>query len=109
MARRTPAAVVVVSALGLAACGPPAARAGSTTLQLGQQDFANGTTRVYEWQVRAAGKGEPFPFDGTVFGDDRTGAFGSLSYTHTFSPPAVLAHGAVIRSATLTIGIVDVD
>ena len=64
----------------------------------GQQDFADGTTQVYERQVRAAGKGEPFPFDGSVFGDDRTGSLGSVSYAFLLSGSKVVAPGDVVRS-----------
>lgn len=78
--------------------------AGTLQYPLGQQDFMDGAHPVFTTDIKAAGAGEPAPFDGSQFGDDRTRALGEFSYTHGFffSGPAPV-------SATLTVGILDVD
>src|SRR4051794_17954403 len=90
---------------------PGAARAGLASFQypLGQQDFAGDKSQVLDSQIRAAGAGEPYPFDGTAFGDDRSGKLGSLEYTHTFDAGTILATSTGLRSATLTLGVIDID
>ena len=86
------APAVLGAALGVLAA--PAARARLSAVavsQLGEQDFANNTGRVTDRQIRAAGAGEAYPFNGAVFGDDRKPgkkALGSVRYTHTFDPTA---------------------
>ena len=56
----------IAALLGL---GRPA-MAGSVQFQLGDQDFADGAAPVFSSQIRAAGAGEAYPFDGTIFGND---------------------------------------
>ena len=81
------------------------ALAGNVQFQLGEQDFADGTTPVFSSQIRAAGAGEAYPFDGTLFGNDTVrGALGAFDFTHTFN-----LNGARPISAKLTIGLIDVD
>lgn len=81
------------------------AMAGSVQFQLGEQDFADGQTPVFSSQIRAAGAGEAYPFDGTLFGNDtKRGALGAFDFTHTFD-----LNGARPVSAKLTIGLIDVD
>jgi hypothetical protein len=81
------------------------AMAGNVQFQLGEQDFADGTTPVFSSQIRAAGAGEAYPFDGTLFGNDtKSGALGAFDFTHTFD-----LSGARPISAKLTIGLIDVD
>jgi hypothetical protein len=100
-------AVVAVAILA----GPGAARAGLVSFQypLGQQDFAGDNTPVFDWQIRTAGTGEDFPFDGTVFGDDRSGKLGSLQYTQSFDVGTLRAMPGGMRSASLTLGVIDID
>jgi hypothetical protein len=90
---------------------PATARAGLSTFQyqLGQQDFAGDNTPIYDSQIRAAGAGEAYPFNGTVFGDDRTAKLGSLQYTHTFDAATILRQSDGMRSASLTLGVIDID
>jgi hypothetical protein len=81
------------------------ALAGSVQFQLGEQDFADGKTPVFSSDIRAAGAGEAYPFDGTLFGNDTVrGALGAFDFTHTFN-----LNGAKPVSAKLTIGLIDVD
>jgi hypothetical protein len=81
------------------------AMGGNVQFQLGEQDFADGTRPVFSSQIRAAGAGEAYPFDGTLFGNDTiSGALGAFDFTHTFS-----LNGAKPISAKLTIGLIDVD
>src|SRR5438270_3828653 len=90
---------------------PGTARAGVSTFQyqLGQQDFAGDNTPVFDSQIRAAGAGETYPFNGTVFGDDRTGKLGSLEFTHTFDAATILRQSNGMLSASLTLGVIDID
>ena len=81
-----------------------AARAGQVTFQLGEQDFSDGQTPVWTSDIRSAGAGEPYPFDGTIFGDDEKPVLGQFQYVHEFD----LA-GATATSARLTIGLLDLD
>jgi hypothetical protein len=81
------------------------AMAGNVQFQLGEQDFADGKTPVFSSEIRAAGAGEAYPFDGTLFGNDTVrGALGAFDFTHTFN-----LNGARPISAKLTIGLIDVD
>lgn len=78
---------------------------GGVVNQLGEQDFLDGQTPITSSAVVDAGVGEPFPFDGTIFGDDRiAGDFGSFEYIHDFA-----LGGLSPTSATLTIGLIDHD
>jgi hypothetical protein len=100
---RTPSYIFAcVAAIGLASF----AEAGSVQFQLGEQDFADGKTPIYSRQIRAAGAGEMFPFDGTIFGNDlKSGpTLGAFGYTHTID-----LGGARAVSATLTVGLIDID
>lgn len=99
---RTPLDILAsLLALGLAV----ASQAGTVQVQLGEQDFADGKTPVYSREIRTAGAGEAFPFDGTVFGNDvKPGMLGAFDYTHTID----LAGGRPV-SATLTVGLIDID
>ena len=73
--------------------------------QLGDQDFADGQSPIYSSDITTLGAGEPYPFDGTSFGDDRfAGQLGDFSYTHTFD----LGCGTP-TSANLTLGLLDHD
>jgi hypothetical protein len=81
-----------------------AALAGQVTFQLGEQDFSDGQTPVWTSDIRSAGAGEPYPFDGTIFGDDERPVLGQFQYVHEFD----LA-GATATSARLTIGLLDLD
>jgi hypothetical protein len=72
---------------------------------MGDQDFEDGQNPVPVWQTRLMGQGEPAPFDGSVFGDDRKpGRLGSLEYAHRFD---LAGHSAA--GAKLTIGLIDHD
>jgi hypothetical protein len=81
----------------------PRAYAGSAKFLLGDQDFSDGASPLLESAITAGGAGEPFPFDGTIFGSDATNELGSFAYVHTF--PATMR----VTSATLTIGLLDHD
>jgi hypothetical protein len=98
--------VKLVSAGGAALLGVARpAMAGSVQFQLGEQDFADGKTPVFSSEIRAAGAGEAYPFDGTIFGTDvASGGLGAFDFTHTFD-----LNGAKPLSAKLTIGLIDVD
>lgn len=93
--------VAAVAATGVAA-GSPAA-GGLVTYRQGEQDFAHGTGPVLVKAAKAAGGNEAFPFDGTVFGDDRSRKFGTVGFTYTFAPPATSHAG------TLTLGLLGLD
>jgi hypothetical protein len=74
-------------------------------VQLGEQDFADGTTPIYSSEIRAAGNGEAYPFDGTLFGHDvKSSGLGAFDYLHTFD----LGGGRPV-AATLTVGLIDID
>jgi hypothetical protein len=95
---------VLASALALL-CGAELAPAGSVQFQLGEQDFADGKTPVYSDEIRAAGAGEMFPFDGTIFGNDvKSAGLGSFGFTH-----AVDLGGTPLVAARLTVGVIDID
>ena len=113
--RTHPLARLLPAVLGVAAAAP-AARAGlsdpvaTQAFQLGEQDFANHTPRVTDRQIHAAGAGEAYPFNGTVFGDDRKAgkkALGKVRYTHTFDPaddypaPCIAAAGISLCATEL--------
>ncbi|HEX8914451.1 MAG TPA: MYXO-CTERM sorting domain-containing protein [Humisphaera sp.] len=91
-----------LAAAAVAAAAPPA-RAGVVTYRLGEQDFADGQGPVLVEQARAAGANEVAPFDGTVFGDDRTRKFGRLSFRYAVAPPTAAGDGS------LTLGLVGLD
>src|SRR4051794_28143228 len=112
IARRTPLAALGMALVAIAVLARPGpARAGLSSFQytLGQQDFAGDNTAIFDLQIRTAGAGEPYPFDGTVFGDDRTGKLGSLEYTQTFDVGTLRAMPGGVRSASLTLGVIDID
>src|SRR5580765_98281 len=101
--RRTPLAALGVAAVAVAGlCRPEAARAGLASFQfpLGQQDFAGDNTSVFDGQIHTAGAGEPYPFDGSVFGDDRSGKLGSLEFTQPFDAATLLGTASGMRSAS---------
>ena len=106
--RNTPA---LLAALGLALSAPATARAGVWVGLMGDQDFAAGTRRVDDSRIRATGVGEPAPFN-VMSGDDRTGSPGSLGrvhFTHAVDPAALSAAAGGVRSASLTLGLLDID
>lgn len=83
----------------------PLAYAGTVQVNLGEQDFADGKTPVYSREIRAAGAGEVFPFDGTIFGNDlKQSGLGAFDYVHTFD---LNEQRAV--AATLRVGLIDID
>ena len=56
---------------------PATVRGGFVVSQVGDQDFQDRQSPVPVWQTRLLGEDEPAPFDGSVYGDDRTpGALG---------------------------------
>lgn len=100
LSRRTIVAAVAAIVAGVSA---GSSHAGITTYRLGEQDFANGQGPILVSQSRAAGGNEAFPFDGTVFGDDRTPRFGRIRFSYTFLPPAIASTGL------LTLGLLGLD
>ena len=100
------ACALLVGALGGAALfAPRTAHAGFVVSQMGDQDFQDGQNPVPVWQTRLMGEGEPAPFDGSVFGDDRTpGKLGSFEYVHHFDLAGQSAVGGKV-----TIGLIDHD
>jgi hypothetical protein len=81
------------------------ARGGAVQFQLGEQDFADGKTPIYSYEIRDAGAGEAFPFDGTVFGHDvKSTGLGAFDYTHAFD-----LGGHQPLSAKLVVGLIDID
>ena len=82
----------------------PLAQAGTVQFSLGEQDFADGKTPVYSREIKSAGAGEVFPFDGTIFGHDLKSSLGAFEYVHTFS-----LHEARPMAATLRVGLIDID
>src|SRR5687768_2297686 len=96
-------------ALAVAVCSATAvsastAAAGTVQFQLGEQDFADGQAPVLTSAIRAAGSGEAYPFDGSVFGNDIRPSLGTFEYVHGFD-----LRGAVPKNATLTLGLIDAD
>lgn len=95
-------------ALAVAAVGSAAtagvAGAGTVQFQLGEQDFADGRAPVLSSEIRSAGAGEQYPFDGSIFGHDMETSLGAFEYAHAFD-----LRGATARAATLTIGLIDID
>ena len=90
---------------GLIVCACTTANAVTFDDLLGEQDFLDGQTPIQTSKTFLAGQGEPSPFNGVLFGDDRyANNFGDFSYTHI-----TLASIADIVSATLTIGLIDHD
>jgi hypothetical protein len=102
---RTPF-VAVAGAVALLCCVAFArpARAGAVQFQIGEQDFADGKTPVYSREIREAGAGETYPFDGTIFGNDVKPFQGAFDYEHTID-----LGGGEMTGATLTIGLIDID
>jgi hypothetical protein len=94
--------VALTVAVSSAAAG--SAAAGQVQFQLGEQDFADGTSPVLSSRIRAAGAGEQYPFDGSIFGSDVQRSLGAFEYAHGFD-----LRGATALYATLTIGLVDLD
>jgi hypothetical protein len=82
----------------------PAAEGGTVQVDLGEQDFADGKTPVYSREIRSAGAGEVFPFDGTIFGHDLKSSLGAFDYVHTFN-----LNEARPLAATLRVGLIDID
>lgn len=80
------------------------AGAGTVQFQLGEQDFADGRAPVLSSEIRAAGAGEQYPFDGSIFGHDMETSLGAFEYAHAFD-----LRGATARAAMLTIGLIDID
>src|SRR5438045_8601251 len=114
MSRKTSLKPLILSALGSAAAclawpAPPAALAGLSVVQLGQQAFPDGTSHIYAWQIRGAGADEPYPFDGTIFGDDRDESLGAVHYTYHFERIGLPDANSGLRAAWLTIGALDFD
>ena len=75
------ACTLLAAAAGVGVVGgaPGTARGGFVVSQVGDQDFKDRQSPVPVWQTRLLGENEPPPFDGSVFGDDRTpGALGSF-------------------------------
>jgi len=89
------------SLVGLLAAN--SAIAGLTTYRLGEQDFASGAGPILVSDAKAAGANESYPFDGTVFGDDRTPTFGRIRFRYD------VAATAPVVDVTLTIGLVGLD
>ena len=98
---------------GLCAVAGPATLAGPAAAPqtkgriestLGDQDFADGQTPIFTRDLLGWSVGEPAPFNGTVYGNDMLPMLGSFEYAHTFN----LA-GATPESATLTLGLIDID
>src|SRR5688572_3023185 len=85
-------------------CAARMAGAGSVQFQLGEQDFADGKTPVYSREIREAGAGEAYPFDGTIFGNDVKPHQGAFEFEHMFDLGT-----AAPTSGKLTIGLIDID
>jgi hypothetical protein len=80
-------------------------RGGAVQFQLGEQDFADGKTPIYSYEIRSAGAGEAFPFDGTIFGHDvKATGLGAFDYIHAFD-----LGGHQPLSAKLVVGLIDID
>jgi hypothetical protein len=104
MSCRTPLSLLTGLVLFYAAAATPA-RGGAVQFQLGEQDFSDGRTPILSSEIRAAGDGETFPFDGTLFGHDvKSDGLGRFEYDHTFD-----FGGYRPLAATLTIGLIDID
>lgn len=85
-------------------CAARMAGAGAAQFQLGEQDFADGKTPVYSREIREAGAGEAYPFDGTIFGNDVKPHQGAFEFEHMFDLGT-----AEPTSGTLTVGLIDID
>src|SRR5688500_12098321 len=102
--RRTPP-LPFLMCLGIFCAVTAAARGGAVQFQLGEQDFPDGETPVYSAEIRDAGRGDSFPFDGTFFGHDlKSSGLGTFEYEH-----ALDLGGRTPLSAKLTVGLIDVD
>ena len=93
----TPALVVA----GLLSVGPDA-YGGVVTFRLGEQDFAHGAGPILVTSAESAGGNEAFPFNGTVFGDDRRAAFGRVRFTFHLPSPTT-------GVGSLTLGLIGLD
>ncbi|MGB7989129.1 MAG: PEP-CTERM sorting domain-containing protein [Candidatus Methylophosphatis roskildensis] len=80
--------------------GMTEAASAQTTVTLGSQDFADGTTPTTATFL-TAGAGEPAPFNGVFVGSDVTGPNFSASWTFTYAPLATVTAGR------MTLGIYD--
>ena len=85
-------------------CAAPRRGRGAVQFQLGEQDFADGKTPVYSSEIREAGAGEAYPFDGTIFGNDVKPHQGAFEFEHMFDLGT-----AEPTSGQLTIGLIDID
>jgi hypothetical protein len=98
-------AISILAFLAWVLVSTNAARGGAVQFELGEQDFADGKTPVYSAEIREAGQGEAFPFDGSIFGHDvKASGLGAFDYLHEFD----LA-GRAALSAKLTLGLIDID
>lgn len=103
-----PIARLAVGVASVALVGS-AARGGPVVVhQLGEQDFADGAGPIWVEQVKTVGKDETFPFDGTIFGDDRNHSFGKVKFAFTFDAPLATADGSR-ADGTLTLGLIGLD
>ena len=96
--RFVPAALLAFLAVGLAS-----SQAGVAVYQLGEQDFAAGSGPIPVTATHAAGANEAYPFNGTVFGDDRIPRFGRIEFTYQFAAPTSPGDGL------LTLGLIGLD
>jgi hypothetical protein len=93
-----------VSALVVMLVAGSAASAGIVVHRVGDQDFAVGAGPLPVALVKAAGADEAFPFNGTVFGDDRGPRdFGTVRFTYAFAPTTSPDDGI------LTLGLIGLD
>ncbi len=105
MNRTLRALVGAIFATIIAIASSPQIAAGSSMSLLGNQDFNDGKSPVFASEMAAAGADEPFPFDGSLFGNDFVDdSLGSFVYTHTFD-----LGGETPNEAELTIGLIDHD
>jgi hypothetical protein len=79
--------------------GAQAASAATTSLTLGDQDFADGAMPS-TGAFATAGTGEPAPFDGQFIGSDVSGPNFSASWTFAYAAPV-----DVVTGGSLTLGI----
>ena len=83
---------------------PAFAEAGAVQFQLGEQDFVDGKTPIFTREIREAGAGEVYPFNGAIFGHDMKRELGAFDFSHAFD-----LGSAEAVSAKLTIGLIDID
>lgn len=99
---RVPCLKPAVVAVGLLLSLAPAARGGLVTFRNGEQDYAHGAGPILVSSAQIAGSNEAFPFDGTVFGDDRRAAFGRIRFTFHLPSPTT-------GSGSLSLGLIGLD